>query len=340
MLKPLLFFTAILFLTVSLKGQDVTQHFSQYYMSPLTLSPAQTGLFQGTFRIGGIYRDQWNYIAGIKGFRTPSIFVDAPIKGIRKQDWIGIGVSLYQDKAGSAGLSSGMGTFSAAYHIGLDKKSSTMLSIGGSAGFGQRKIDNQDALVFEDEIISGNPTGIDAAALNQEKVQYSDYSGGVGLTAKMNKKTAINLGVSVAHIAKPEYSLFSAGTNEKLPQRITAHGRFNVDLSDKWSLTPAFLFQSMAGSNEIAVQGVMGYRINPEKDIILRGGLGYRLRDAAKILLGIDINSWKVGLAYDINVSDLTAATGGHGGFEIAANYIAKIYKKPTVPPAILCPRF
>ncbi len=344
---PLLF-TAALFLSVTLSGQDVTQHFSQYYMSPVTLNPAQAGGFEGTFRIGGIYRDQWNYIAGIKGYKTPSLFVDAPVvRGFRKQDWVGVGISLYQDKAGTGGLTSGMGNISGAYHLGLDKKMSTVLSIGASTGFGQRRLTNQEALIFEDEINSGAANGIDAGALNQQRVQYADYSGGIGLTAKLNKMTRINLGVTMAHITQPRSTLFASGgsggpqgTGPRLPSRITAHGQFDMQLNEKWSITPAFLFQTMGGANEIALQVLPGYRINPEKDLVLRAGLGYRLRDAVKILLGMDINQWKVGLAYDVNISDLSAATGGHGGFELSAYYIAKIYKRPVVPPVILCPRY
>jgi type IX secretion system PorP/SprF family membrane protein len=344
---PLLFIAALL-LSAPVIAQDVIQHFSQYYMSPVTLNPAQAGGFEGTFRIGGIYRDQWNYIAGIKGYKTPSLFIDAPvIKGFRKQDWVGVGVSLYQDKAGTGGLTSGMGSFSGAYHLGLDKKLNTVLSIGVSTGFGQRRLTNQEALIFEDEINSGAANGIDAGALNQQKVQYSDYSGGLGLTAKLNKMTRINFGVTMAHITQPRSTLFASGgsgtgtgTGPKTSQRITAHGQFDMQLNDKWSITPAFLFQTMGGANEIAIQVVPGYRINPEKDLVLRAGVGYRLRDAVKILLGMDINQWKVGLAYDVNVSDLTAATNGHGGFELSAYYIAKIYKKPVVPPVILCPRY
>jgi hypothetical protein len=47
-----------------------------------------------------------------------------------------------------------------------------------------------------------------------------------------------------------------------------------------------------------------------------------------------------VGFAYDINVSQLSNQTNYRGGFEIAANYIIKKYKKADPKPKILCPRF
>ena len=44
------------FVSVSL-AQD--PNFSQFFASPLTLNPALTGKFDGTFRLAGNYRNQW-----------------------------------------------------------------------------------------------------------------------------------------------------------------------------------------------------------------------------------------------------------------------------------------
>ena len=51
LVKPLLFFSLI-FCFGTLQAQDI--HYSLFNMSPLSLNPAQTGAFHGTFRIGGI----------------------------------------------------------------------------------------------------------------------------------------------------------------------------------------------------------------------------------------------------------------------------------------------
>ena len=56
--------------------------------------------------------------------------------------------------------------------------------------------------------------------------------------------------------------------------------------------------------------------------------------------LGIDVEDLRVALAYDINTSSLNNVTSSVGGFELAASYIIKVFKKPNVPPAILCPEF
>ena len=69
-------------------------------------------------------------------------------------------------------------------------------------------------------------------------------------------------------------------------------------------------------------------------------GIGYRLRDATKFIVGMDYGPFKVGAAYDLTISDLRDATSSANGFELAATYVAAIFKKPDVKPVIFCPRF
>jgi hypothetical protein len=96
----------------------------------------------------------------------------------------------------------------------------------------------------------------------------------------------------------------------------------------------------MQGADEIAIQNLFSLMFNPKKEIVLKFGAGYRLRDAAQILLGFKQKDLNVGFAYDINISRLSSQTGFRGGFEIAANYIIKKYKKANPQPKIICPRF
>ena len=41
----------------NLNSQDI--HFSQFYMSPLNLNPAMTGVMNGNIRLTGNYWNQW-----------------------------------------------------------------------------------------------------------------------------------------------------------------------------------------------------------------------------------------------------------------------------------------
>lgn len=327
----------VVFLTFNaLRAQDI--HFTQYYMSPTTLNPAMAGKFEGTARIGGIYRDQWRSVLGNNRYATPSAFVDAPIiRGFRKNDWVGAGFTFISDRVGAGALRTTVGKIGASYHLALNKKATTYVSIGADYGSVSRRVKND--FLFEDEISMNLPTSQDETRLGMDpKTDWRDIGAGIILTSRLNKQMDFNLGFSMFHIGKPKSSLLQ--TQNKLPQRAVLHGQFNVALTDRWMASPAFLYQTMGGADEINLQGMGHYLLNPEKDIHVGIGIGYRFRDALNALAGLQYKNLRVGLAYDINTSDLTSATNGRGGFELAANYIIKIYKPAKIKPKVLCPRF
>ena len=342
------------FLTFSsLVAQDI--HFTQYNMSPMTLNPGNIGRFEGTVRIGGIYRGQWASVIGSRSqYKTPSFWADAPIiRGFRKQDWLGVGLVFVNDKTGIGGLTMSGAKLGATYHLALNKRGTTALSIGGQYGKMSRKI-NQDELQFADGFMGG---AYDRAlsqeyAQLQDNVNYTDIDAGIVLSSRLNKRMDFNIGFAMFHIPEPRNGLVSAGStpgpnpgmgtagSSQLARRAVVHGQFNAALTDRFNLSPTFIYQTISGADEIAVQAMGGYLFDQEKDITINFGLGYRLGDALQALLGAKYKDLRVGLAYDINTSDLNSASNYRGGFELAANYIVKIYKSPVTKTKILCPRF
>lgn len=344
----LLFLLSGLF--TQLSAQDI--HWSLYNMSPLTLNPALTGSYLGTARIGGIYRDQSFNAAGVTGYTTPSFYVDAPIVAIGKRDWIGIGGMFYADEAGSASLTNQGAYASIAYHKALDRKGNTLLSFGLQGGVLSRDIDF-DELRFGDGVLaqlqageeSYNPanSGVNAADITGSSA--FDLNAGVMLTARLNKLTDLNIGLSFQHILSPSYSLVTNQVSNTpkgsrdLPLAFKLHGQFNFSMSDKWMLSPSFLYNQGHGYNQVQVQGMVGYKLNDKDPMIIKLGPGYRLSDAVEILLGVDYKSFRFGASYDITVSNLTEINNNQGAFEFALSYIIKIFKAPTVKPVVICPR-
>ncbi|HEB62110.1 MAG TPA: type IX secretion system membrane protein PorP/SprF [Bacteroidetes bacterium] len=324
----------------TINAQSPLQHFSMFNFSPLTMNPAYTGAFQGTLRLGGIYRDQWRSFLPNQ-FSTPSFYADAPLLLIRKRDWVGAGINLYSDKAGSGHLGNTGFLGSVAYHLAMDKKQKNILTLGVQVGSVQRKLEiGSPNITFEDEL-KGAGTSPDRSRVG-EKASYIDINAGVLLRSKLSKKASMDLGLALTHLTKPKYNLISAISNNKdenLPIGIILNGKMDIDLNKKWTMSPAFIFQTLSGANEIALQTWMAYKMKPEVPMSIRFGSAYRVGDALKILGGIDYKDLRVGVAYDINLSDLTKVTNTVGAFELALQYIIKIYKKPDVKPAFLCPR-
>jgi type IX secretion system PorP/SprF family membrane protein len=341
-LKQLLLFWAIFTTLGTLQAQDV--HFSLFNMSPFTLNPALTGAFEGTARIGGIYRDQWSSFLPNQ-FTTNSFNIDAPIiRGFRKNDWVGIGMMTLGDQAGTARLKNNVNMLNLSYHLALGQGYKTMLTLGLQGGRVNRSINlMSDGLQFEDELdlVGGTPGSSQDRNFGERK-EYFDFGAGLMLRTELNRLTNLEVGLAFFHITQPNYSFGGAGFERdagKRPMRIAAHATYNQSLTDKWSIAPTLLFQTTAGSTQTLLQGWGGYQINP--DFKLNFGAGYRFADAGQVLLGMDYQSvLRVALGYDVNVSSLSEVTNFRGGFEIAAWYILKMYKKPDVKPTIICPKF
>ena len=80
-----------------LRGQGV--HFSYLEFAPQSINPAYLGGFLGSYRGTGIYRSQYNNGTEVKGYTTFELGIDVPIiRGFRKQDWIGGGISFNVDQ--------------------------------------------------------------------------------------------------------------------------------------------------------------------------------------------------------------------------------------------------
>jgi type IX secretion system PorP/SprF family membrane protein len=317
-----------------LKAQDI--HFTQFGYVPLTINPAQTGLFEGTYRIGGLYRGQY-FSAG--RYKTPVFFADLPISGFKKSHWIGLGLNVHQDKAGVAALRTNLIGLNGAYHIGLDKKFNSVFSIGIQANFNQRNVD-KNALTFQDAILSGGASADQSAITGQNK-SYTDVNIGVNYRNRPDKKTGFNIGASVEHVLSPKYNLIdNKGQISKLPMRINAYGTMDLTLSKSLTLHPAALLRVQAGQTETMVQGLVGVKVDPKKNMVVKAGLGYRVADALQFLGGIELGDLRVGVAYDFTASKLRSDSRSQDGFEIAIGYIGKIFKTEKPTPILLCPRY
>ncbi len=327
----------LLISTSNIKAQDI--HFSLYSMAPLSINPAHTGAFNGSFRIGGIYRDQYRTVTS-QQFSTPMFYLDAPIAliGKKKRDWIGVGVMLFQDKAGLAQFQTGSLQASAALHHSFDETYKTVLSFGVQGGPVNRKIDlTSSALNFEEEVLTGggfgDPFGQDRMGMDAN-LNYMDLAVGVMLRSELNSKTNLNAGLSLGHLLEPPSS-FSKNEIYNLPMRIQAQAGIDRFITNKFSVSPSLYYTSMGPANQFQLQALGGYAFN--ENFLLNFGLGYRFADAGEILLGANINDIKVALSYDVTLSDLSSTKTG-GAFELALGYIFKIVKEQEVKPVILCP--
>lgn len=326
-------------------AQDI--HFTLHQMTPLAFNPANTGGFYGTYRISGLYRDQYRSVLGNAAYTTPTFSVDLPvIRGFKETDWVGVGMFFYSDKSGSGGLTQSSFKISAAYHWAMNKKGNNILTIAYQTGAVQHEVKNPEKLIFEDQLVQGVETSVDQAIIDKMKKGFLDHVGGLKFTSKLNKTDEMTIGVAAGKFGQPDWSLLTMGGNYRVDPRVHAQIGLSRLMSDKVRFSPNISYQKIMGSpaNTLVVQGMIDYLHSKEKGLVLKGGLGYRsgagIGDAFQLMLGADIKVIRVMLGYDINISPLSAASSGQGAFELAAQYVGTIYKRPNPDPIIFCPRF
>ncbi|MEO0733725.1 MAG: type IX secretion system membrane protein PorP/SprF, partial [Bacteroidota bacterium] len=293
-------------------------------------------------------------------------YADAPLGfALRKQDWIGVGLSMVNDQAGDLDITQNFFGFSGAYHLSLDKKRQNIITLGvqyGSISYGfnveQQPLQQR---TIEEALGGGGTdgelmvTGPNQRGMGNDNQSVNDLN--IGLKGKFlldaKKNNVFEVGVSLLHLTNPRRrSLIQMVRDTMMPDTIQeppagidsrrrkgtlhAHARLDLEMSEKWRFQPTVFFQNSAGSSSLSLQA-WGQRAL-KKDLALRLGLGYRTGDAAKILVGLDWPQLRTALSYDVTLSQARDVTSYQGAFELGAAYIFNIYKKPEVRKTILCP--
>jgi len=335
--------TAFFFvLTFCAKAQNEV-HFSQFDYAPIQLNPALAGNFGGTYRIGGIYRDQWFTVAN-SPFRTLDFFVDVNIiRGLRKQDWVSVGLGYsVLDQGGALGLKNNFFNMGAAYHL-ANKKRTSIISLGVQRSSVSSNInmilaeDDRPAGLSTDasQFNSGGSTG-GAGGQGEDGIMssFSDWEFGV----VFNKRAATSdfkVGISATRLFNPRFNL--GNSNSEIDPLLTAFAEYKMPVGKTMYLKPSLIYQTQGPASELALQARMGKTMS--EDLCINGGLGYRVGDAAQVLIGADYKQYRIGASYDINLSGLIAGSSSVGAFELALIYTGVINKKPKLKPVLICPR-
>lgn len=314
-------------------AQDV--HFSQFYNSPLTLNPTLTGLMDGRFRVGGLYRSQWNSIAD--PYTTMSVAFDAPLqKGFADGDLLGLGGVIFYDKAGASRMSTFNFVASFAYHKALSKKGNHLLSLGVQAGITQKGVNGNDG-VFADQVDGGLSVGdASAEAQNIDNVLHEDLNIGLSYSGSLAPKVKLFLGGAAFHLTQPKESFI--GGDARLPMRFTGNGSLEIGIGKHFSIMPSAVYMLQANTSEVNLGGALGYEFTNGLGIL--AGLYGRVGDALIPMVGLEYKGANFSFSYDVNNSDLAVVTNGRGGYELSFTYVAPHKQTPYKFPTYFAPRF
>jgi len=351
MFKKYHFFLVLAFVYIGgdLEAQD--QHFSQFYASPLTLNPALTGAFNGSYRFGMNYRDQGRSLVEVP-YSTISAAIDVRFgldsRRRARRDKAGVGMVFYNDRSQSVNFFTNYIGVSGAFHKALSKNEDQYLSIGFQGGVGQRNV-NYDNFSFDDQFDGSSNFDLPSGeVLPENNFSYSDLATGINYSYTPEGRIGFYLGAGLHHILEPQISFYTLaeepGTS-LLYRKYTAHIGLKIPVGNKVEFSPRALayFQGphTAYNGGANLRFEFGSKDNAAFHI---GGWG-RLTtnvastislDSAVFFTGLEFNSFLVGFSYDAKLLSISTGGRSQGALEFSITYIGNYDNSAD----LMCPAF
>ncbi|MDW8273042.1 MAG: PorP/SprF family type IX secretion system membrane protein [Chitinophagales bacterium] len=360
-MKKLFFAVSLNIISVLLMAQD--PHWSQFYIMPQTLNPALIGAFNGNYRLSGIFRGQWNEVLrneSVPLFRTYSFAVDFRTnRAFGKNDAFGFGAFYTGDKAGELKFGTNSGGLGIAYHKSLDRRGNHFLALGVQSEIFNRVIDySQIKTGSQWDGSAYNPNLPPGEFLVDDNFLFWDISTGLMWYGRFNKRLNAYAGFSAFHLNRPSVSFLNVDT-VRLNMKFVGHAGVRFPLKGRFDLQPKFIYMNQGQSHELIAAadvrilfeerfpegnnfriGAMFRAVGGDTKAVWGGEKGGRLlnEEAVIITAGVDWSGLSLGVAYDINVSELIAGSRAQGAFEIGLSYAGSWKKRK--PQTIFCPRF
>ena len=311
-------------------GQDV--HFSSFNANPMILNPANTAFGGSMFRVGTMYRNQWETLS--KGYNSYLFTAEAlAYKNRARRDGIGLGINFMADVAGTLSYGQQILGLSLSYFKPIDQSKEHYISfgiIGSTSSWGYNQANS---------IFGKYPEDSEGILLNQ--IRTFDIGLGLHWQIKANETHSLQAGTSLLHINQPSLSFYE-NSNINLPMKFSAYVSDLIALNYDHSISPTIFFQNQSKFMELIIG--MDYNINISETVISQQIVSlcayYRAMDAMIIMAKYSQNNFSCGLSYDINLSRLTPASKSYGGVEVwlLYSFSPNGYKrsKTTIP----CPAF
>lgn len=315
-------------------------HFSQYYNTPMLISPANAGLMSDKdYRIGASYRTQWGAVP--VPFNSFALAADLQVFPNRNHtNWLGLGIAALSDKSGDGNLSMGRYEGFVAYHIQLGEKQ--MLSIGASVASVQRSIDFSK-LSFDAQwdgsdfntTRSNNEKGLVA------KASYTDINAGINYAAFPSEALYIRFGLAMAHVNQPKESFLNESNLVGL--RPIANIDVLVRVTSYATVNPSVYYTMQKGAWELMYGSLI--LVNPiitdeSSGRLILGGY-HRLNDAIVIAFGFEKNKIRIMGSYDYTISNLGQYINHNGALELGLRWTGLFRNEAAERRrAYQCPRF
>ncbi len=310
----------IAFAKLQVQAQDI--HYAQFSSAAVYQNPGNAGLFDGDHRLAGNFRNQ--YKAVTVGYNSSTIAGDTRFKF--KNNVFGLGAFIQNDKAGDSRFGGNKLSLSLSYIKKISKDSAHFIGFGFQPGIANRGI-STNALTFDNQYNGDGYSSSIAAdeSFANTNVVFADFSTGISWYMFKNKRNTLLAGMSYQHFNKPKKSFFSENAVAVSP-KFNAHASLVKPISTFLDIIPEVQISHQNKYSAVNLGSWVKYWLGSTgtADYAVYAGLFYRLGDAAIIAAAMDYQNFRVGLSYDITVSQLKTANNLRGGAEVSIIYIFK----------------
>ena len=322
----------IILMSENLKAQDI--HWSQFFVNPFLTNPANSGFFNGDYRLTGIYRSQWGSVtvpyktfAGTGDFRF--------VKGNHSRDLFGVGMMATSDKAGDSQFSTTQFGLDLAYNKCLDHFGNQYFGGGILATYGASTIDYSN-LTFDEQWGNNNPP-TENVSLNS--LSYMDVSVGATWNWVPDHHNNFGIGAALYHANNPQRS-FTGVADSKLEPKFVITGNGQYKFHSRIEAFPKLIYEKQGPYQELDLGSFARINLDRSRESHYGVYVGswYRVKDALIFVSRFDIQNLSIGFSYDVNLSKLTKISAAQGGPEISFIYIGDLPGFHSKE--VFCPRF
>jgi hypothetical protein len=152
----------------------------------------------------------------------------------------------------------------------------------------------------------------------------------------------IFVGAAYHHFNRSAKMSFYGNNDVQILPKVVVSGGVRMGVTD-YSFVTFHADYSKQGTSTETIGGML-YSLkldDPEEPrYILHGGAFIRWKDALIPVIQMEYKPMTIALSYDVNVSQLKAASQGRGGFELAVTYQKYFDRDNSSKEKVLCPRF
>ena len=307
-------------------------HFSQFFASPISYNPANTGAFEGDLRGVLNYRSQFGSVS--EPYKTFGFAADAPIKltnDAYDNNFLGVGLNVVSDNAGTIDFNQLHVASSAAYAIDLGgtKENPHFISLGLQIGFLQRSMDFSNSTWETQWTGTSFNQGVASGEQYAGELTESNVSLGAGVSwfNAFSDNARILVGGAILHANSPSMEIL--GREDNLLRKYTGHVSMAVAPKDQSVVYYPNLFVMFQGPNRIIDIGseieftlwdrteFTDFRNNLSTNL----GAYYRFEDAIYFIGRANYYDFSLGISYDFTASQLSENNNGQGGVELVIGY-------------------